>query len=84
MLTACPLPLLPDPSLRGSLLCPLSACSDLARDIGQTDYTVPDTSTSIQASAGGSSCSRFCLWGKGGKAYHPPAGDMDTAPMAFL
>ena len=43
-----------------------------------------NTSTSIQASAGGSSCSRFCLWGKGGKAYHPPAGDMDTAPMAFL
>ena len=66
------------------LRCPLPARSDLARDMGQTDYTAPDTSTSIQASAGGGSCAKFCLWGKGGKAYHPPAGEIDAAPVAFL
>ena len=57
--------------------------SDLAKDMGETSYSSPDVTTSIRASAGGASCAKFCLWGRGGKAYHPPPG-ADSAPVEFL
>jgi hypothetical protein len=60
--------------------------SDLARDMGQNSYTSPDVSTSIHASTGGASCAKFCMWGVGGKAYHPPASEMNafSASASFL
>jgi hypothetical protein len=51
----------------------LSSYADtLKADMQETQYSPPDISTSIQDSPGGSSCKKFCLWGKYGKAYHPP------------
>eukprot|EP00961_Rhodomonas_salina_P182765 2467536-Rhodomonas_salina.3 len=60
----------------------LSYASELAADMGQTKYSSPDTTTSIHSSAGGESCVKFCLWGKGGRAYHPPDEDK-SQPVAF-
>jgi len=57
---------------------------DLARDMGENSYAAPDLSSSIHASAGGSSCAKFCMWGVGGKAFHPPHGDTYSATVSFL
>jgi hypothetical protein len=51
----------------------MSYADTLKADMAQTQYMPPDTSTSVRNSPGGSSCQKFCLWGKYGKAYHPPA-----------
>ena len=55
------------------LFSELSSYADsLKADMNETQYSAPDTTTSIRNSPGGASCQKFCLWGKYGKAYHPP------------
>ena len=57
--------------------------SGLERDLEQTAYQPADISTSLRDSYGGSSCQKFCLWGRHGKAYHPPSQD-STSMVSFL